>query len=84
MATYKTKKIIVRKAGNEDEIYQLGGGDFPVGVIIETVSSTCPFEDGTWVEVVRNPPTWAQVESGTVSYSEGTGTGTIHYWKRTA
>ena len=38
---------------------------------------------GTWQEI-RITDTWAQVEANTQSYEAGAGTGTVHYWRRTA
>jgi hypothetical protein len=56
---------------------------FPVGSIYVSTSSTAPTFGGTWVEVVI-PATWGDLEDGNRSYRNGTGTGTLHFWKRTA
>lgn len=56
---------------------------YPVGSIYISTSSTAPTFGGTWVEIVM-PATWGDIEDGTRSYKNGTGTGTIHFWKRTA
>ena len=56
---------------------------FPVGSVIITESSTAPSFGGTWSETTL-PLTWDDVENGTRSYTDGTGTGTIHFWRRTA
>ena len=56
---------------------------FPVGSIYMSTSATAPTFGGTWQEI-RITDTWAQVEANTQSYEAGTGTGTVHYWRRTA
>lgn len=56
---------------------------FPVGSIYMSTSSTAPTFGGTWVET-KLPLTWNDVENGTRSYSDGAGTGTVHFWRRTA
>ena len=56
---------------------------FPVGSIYMSTSATTPAFGGTWQEI-RITDTWAQVEANTQSYEAGTGTGTVHYWRRTA
>lgn len=57
---------------------------FPVGSILITASATTPaFGFGTWAEVVM-PMTWGDLKNGTRSFQTGTGTGTIHFWMRTA
>lgn len=56
---------------------------FPIGAIYVSTSSTAPAFYGTWQEIVI-PATWGDLEDGMRSYTEGTGTGTLHFWKRTA
>ena len=56
---------------------------FPIGAIYVSTSSTAPAFYGTWVEFTI-PATWGDIEDGMRSYSDGTGTGTLHFWRRTA
>lgn len=56
---------------------------FPVGAIYVSTLTTPPAFGGTWQEIVM-PATWGDVEDGTRSYVAGTGSGTVHFWKRTA
>lgn len=56
---------------------------FPIGCIYTTTTATAPVFYGTWVEITM-PATWGDIEDGMRSYTDGTGTGTIHYWRRTA
>lgn len=56
---------------------------FPVGSIYMSTSSTAPSFGGTWEEI-RITETWSQVEADTQSYEAGAGTGTVHFWRRTA
>ena len=56
---------------------------FPIGSIYVTTSSTAPVFYGTWVEITI-PATWGDLEDGMRSYTDGTGTGTLHFWRRTA
>jgi hypothetical protein len=58
---------------------------FPVGAIYVSVTSTAPefIGDATWVEI-KIPATWGDIEDGNRSFVDGTGTGTIHIWRRTA
>ena len=56
---------------------------FPVGSIYMSTSSTAPSFGGTWQEI-RITETWAQVEADTQGYEAGAGTGSVHYWRRTA
>ena len=56
---------------------------FPVGSVYVSTSSTAPTFGGTWQEIVI-PATWGDIEDGNRSYYFGTGTGTLHFWKRTA
>lgn len=56
---------------------------FPVGSIYTSTNSSAPTFGGTWQEI-RIIRTWAQVEADTESYEAGAGTGTVHYWRRTA
>ena len=65
--------------GLEDDIKAL----FPVGAIYMTTSSTAPAFFGTWAEITI-PVTYGDLNTGARSYSQATGTGTIHFWLRTA
>ena len=56
---------------------------FPIGAIYVSVNDTAPAFYGTWVEI-KIPTTWGDLEDGMRSYADGTGTGTIHFWRRTA
>lgn len=56
---------------------------FPIGSVYASVNSTAPAFYGTWVEITM-PATWGDIEDGMRSYTDGTGTGTLHFWRRTA
>lgn len=56
---------------------------FPIGAIYVSTNSTAPAFYGTWVEITI-PATWGDIEDGMRSYVDGTGTGTLHLWRRTA
>lgn len=56
---------------------------FPVGSVYATLSTTAPAFYGTWVEITM-PATWGDLEDGMRSYADGTGTGNLHFWRRTA
>ena len=56
---------------------------FPVGSVYVSVSSSAPAFYGTWTEITM-PATWGDIEDGMRSYVDGTGTGTLHFWRRTA
>lgn len=56
---------------------------FPIGSVYVSTSSTAPAFYGTWVETTI-PATWGDLEDGMRSYRDGTGTGTLHFWRRTA
>lgn len=56
---------------------------FPIGAIYVSTSSTAPAFYGTWVEFTI-PVTYGDLKDGMRSYSDGTGTGTLHFWRRTA
>lgn len=56
---------------------------FPVGAIYVSTSSTAPEFFGTWVEIIM-PATWGDLEDGMRSYRDGTGTGSLHFWRRSA
>jgi hypothetical protein len=56
---------------------------FPIGSVYVSVNSTAPAFYGTWVEITM-PATWGDIEDGMRSYTDGTGTGTLHFWRRTA
>lgn len=55
---------------------------FPIGSVYCSLSSTAPAFYGTWVEITM-PATWGDLEDGMRSYSDGTGTGSLHFWRRT-
>lgn len=56
---------------------------FPVGAVYVSTSSTAPAFYGTWVEF-NMPATWGDIEDGMRSFTDGTGTGSLHFWRRTA
>lgn len=56
---------------------------FPVGAIYVSTISTAPVFYGTWVEITL-PVSHGDLEDGMRSYVDGTGTGTLHFWRRTA
>jgi len=56
---------------------------FPVGSVYISLSSTAPTFGGTWEEITI-PVTWGDLEDGMRSYTDGTGTGTLHFWRRKA
>lgn len=56
---------------------------FPIGSIYVSMTSTAPVFYGTWEEIVI-PATWGDLEDGMRSCEPGTGTGNMHFWKRTA
>lgn len=56
---------------------------FPIGAIYVSTISTAPVFYGSWVEITI-PATWGDLEDGMRSYTDGTGTGTLHFWRRTA
>ena len=56
---------------------------FPVGAIYVSTSDTAPAFYGTWAEIVI-PVTHGDLKDGMRSYLAGTGTGTLHFWRRTA
>lgn len=56
---------------------------FPIGAVYSSTSSTAPAFYGTWTEI-QMPATWGDLEDGNRSYSDGTGTGSLHFWRRTA
>ena len=56
---------------------------FPVGAIYGSWVSTAPAFYGTWTEITI-PATWGDIEDGMRSYTDGTGTGNLHFWRRTA
>jgi hypothetical protein len=56
---------------------------FPIGSVYVSVNPTAPAFYGTWVEITM-PATWGDIEDGMRSYTDGTGTGTLHFWRRTA
>ena len=56
---------------------------FPIGAIYVSTLTTAPAFYGTWVEF-NIPASWGDLEDGMRSYVDGTGTGTLHFWRRTA
>lgn len=56
---------------------------FPVGAVYASTSATAPAFFGTWTEI-RITATWEQLKYGDRSHTEGVGTGTLHFWLRTA
>jgi hypothetical protein len=56
---------------------------FPVGSVYCSVNDTAPAFYGTWTEITM-PATWGDLEDGNRSYADGTGTGNLHFWRRTA
>lgn len=56
---------------------------FPVGAVYSSVSDTAPAFFGTWVEITI-PMTHGDIQDGNRSYLDGTGSGNLHYWRRTA
>ena len=55
---------------------------FPVGAIFCSTSSSAPTIAGTWVEITM-PATYGDLKDGNRSYTDATGTGTLHFWRRT-
>lgn len=56
---------------------------FPIGAIYVSTVATAPAFYGTWIEITI-PMTYGDMEDGMRSYVDGTGTGTLHFWRRTA
>ena len=56
---------------------------FPIGSVYASVNSTAPAFYGTWVEITM-PATWGDIEDGMRSYTDATGTGNLHFWRRIA
>ena len=56
---------------------------FPIGAIYVSTVATAPVFYGTWTEI-RIPATHGDLKDGMRSYVDGTGTGTLHFWRRTA
>ena len=56
---------------------------FPIGAVYGTTSDVAPAFYGTWVEILI-PMSQGDIEDGTRNFTNGTGTGTLHYWRRTA
>lgn len=59
------------------------GSAYPVGSIYMSISDTVPDFEGTWQEIVISH-SLVQLKNGGANYEPGTGTGTVHYWLRTA
>lgn len=56
---------------------------FPIGSVYCSLNDTAPAFYGTWTEITI-PATWGDLEDGMRSYKDGTGTGSLHFWRRTA
>ena len=56
---------------------------FPIGSIYVSTLSSAPVFYGTWTEITM-PASYGDLEDGMRSYVDGTGTGTLHFWRRTA
>ena len=56
---------------------------FPIGSIYVSTIDTAPVFYGAWVEITI-PTSWGDLEDGMRSYVDGTGTGTLHFWRRVA
>ena len=56
---------------------------FPIGSVYVSTVATAPVFYGTWVEITM-PMTNGDIKNGTRSYVDNTGTGTLHFWRRTA
>ena len=57
---------------------------YPVGSVYVSTSSTAPgFTGTTWSEILL-PMKWGDAQAGNRSHTSGTGTGTLHFWLRTA
>lgn len=70
-------------AALQTEMEQAISALFPVGAVYCSSNATAPAFGGTWVEITM-PATWGDIEDGMRSYADGTGTGTLHFWRRTA
>lgn len=57
-------------------------GLFPIGSVYGSTATTAPAFYGTWTEI-QMPATWGDLEDGNRSYTDGTGTGNLHFWRRT-
>lgn len=68
-------------AGLQTTFNQAIAGLFPVGAVYTSVNSTAPAFYGTWQEI-QMPATWGDLEDGNRDYTDGTGTGTLHFWRR--
>ena len=56
---------------------------FPIGAIYVSTIDTAPVFYGTWVEITI-PATHGDLKNGNRSFEDGTGTGNLHFWRRTA
>lgn len=71
-------------ANVEAEISDIeSGGIFPVGTIWMTISASAPPFSGTWQEITM-PMSWNDLKNGTRTHMTGTGSGSVHFWLRTA
>ena len=56
---------------------------FPIGSVYASKNDTAPAFYGTWKEITM-PATWGDIEDGMRSYTDATGTGSLHFWRRIA
>lgn len=59
---------------------------YPVGSVYISTEERGPLDlgiGGTWQEIKLNI-TWSGLETGNLSYANGTSTGNLHFWRRTA
>ena len=75
--------VVLPKTGGGSAVFYDIDEILPVGAIFMTTSSSAPSFGGTWQEI-KMPMTWGDLEDGNRSYVNGTGTGTVHFWRRTA
>lgn len=54
---------------------------FPVGCIYANTSSVAPTFVGTWQEI-KVQRTWDDMANGESNYAYGSGTGSLHFWRR--
>ena len=54
---------------------------FPVGSVYVSLNTTAPSFFGTWQEI-KIVASWYDLKNGVRNYSDGTGTGGLHFWRR--
>ena len=54
---------------------------FPVGAVYVSLNTTAPSFFGTWQEI-KIVASWYDLKNGVRNYSDGTGTGGLHFWRR--